>query len=128
MIMKTLSKSEILAARDLESQVVEVPEWGGAVRVRVMSGLARDEFYARQAEGKLPYSQFCASVLVATLIDDAGNALFEEADIAALRGKSQAAMDRVLAVALKLNGLAANAVEEAAKNSAGDQTAATGSA
>ena len=33
--MNLLSKTAILAAQDLQTEDVEVPEWGGAVRVRV---------------------------------------------------------------------------------------------
>ncbi len=35
--VKILSLSDILAAPDLEERTVEIPEWGGAVRVRALS-------------------------------------------------------------------------------------------
>ncbi|WP_284459685.1 hypothetical protein [Cupriavidus campinensis] len=115
--MAILSKAAILGAADLKTEDVEVPEWGGSVRVAVMSGLARDNWISRQGDGKVPYSVFTARVLVSTVVDEDGQPVFDEADIETLRGKNQAAMDRVLAVALRLNGLAASAVEEAEKNS-----------
>jgi len=125
--MGMLTKAAILAAVDLETKDVEVPEWGGTVRVAMMSGKARDEFFARQGEGKVPYSQFSASVLVATVVGEDGAALFEDADIEALRAKSLAAMERVLAVSLKLNGIGANATEEAEKNSGAAPSGDSGS-
>ncbi len=35
--MTLISKTAILAAQDLQTEDVEVPEWGGAVRVRVVA-------------------------------------------------------------------------------------------
>ncbi|KAI3591656.1 hypothetical protein D9X30_3481 [Cupriavidus sp. U2] len=126
--MPILSKKAILEAADLETKDVEVPEWGGSVRVAVMSGRDRDEYYARQGEGKLPYSLFSASILVATVVDEDGKPLFTAEDIDPLRAKSQAAMDRVLAVALKINGLGPGAIEEAEKNSDAAPSGDSGSA
>ncbi|WP_205752947.1 hypothetical protein [Cupriavidus oxalaticus] len=125
--MTILSKAAILAAVDLTTEDIEVPEWGGTVRVAMMSGKARDDFFGRQGEGKVPYSQFSASVVVATVVDEAGQPLFDEADIEALRAKSQAAMDRVLAVSLRLNGIGQNATAEAEKNSGAAPSGDSGS-
>lgn len=126
--MSILSKAMILAAVDLKTQDIEVPEWGGTVRVAAMSGKARDEFYAQQGDGKVAYSLFSARVLVATVVGEDGQPLFEEADIELLRAKSQAAMDRVLAVALRLNGLGPAAIEDAEKNSGAALSGDSGSA
>ena len=126
--MALLSKAAILGAVDLKTEDVEVPEWGGTVRVVMMSGKTRDEFFGRQGEDKVPYSQFAASVLVATVIDEDGKTVFEEGDVESLRAKSQAAMDRVLAVSLRLNGIGPNAAEAAEKNSGAAPSGDSGSA
>ena len=42
--MTLLSKTAILCANDLKTEDVDVPEWGGAVRVRSFTGRARDAF------------------------------------------------------------------------------------
>ena len=47
--MSLLSKEAILAAQDLPSEDVEVPEWGGTVRVRGLDGKGRDEYFMSQA-------------------------------------------------------------------------------
>jgi len=39
-----LDKSTILAAKDLRTTDIEVPEWGGTVRVKAMSGREREQF------------------------------------------------------------------------------------
>ena len=42
--MNILSKEAILAADDLPREIVSVPEWGGQVCVRTMTGTDRDAF------------------------------------------------------------------------------------
>lgn len=125
--MTLLSKAAILGALDLKTEDVEVAEWGGTVRVAMMSGKARDEFFARQGEGGLPISQFSATVLVATIVDEHGKTVFDESDIDALRAKSPDALDRVLTVAMRLNGIGPKATEEAEKNSGAAPSGDSGS-
>ena len=50
--MTLLSKTAILAAQDLQTEDVEVPEWGGAVRVRSFTGRERDVFEAGMIRGE----------------------------------------------------------------------------
>ena len=49
--MTLLSKTAILAENDLKSEDIEVPEWGGAVRVRSFTGRERDTFEASTVRG-----------------------------------------------------------------------------
>ena len=44
--MTYLSRDTILQREDIKTEDVEVPEWGGTVRVRGMSGVERDAFEA----------------------------------------------------------------------------------
>lgn len=125
--MTILSKAAILAAIDLQTEDVPVPEWSGTVRVAVMSGKARDDFFARQGEGGLPYSQFAAMVLVATIVDENGALMFDASDIEALRAKSPAATERVFSVAMRINGIGPKAAEDAEKNSGAAQSGDSGS-
>jgi len=115
--MTILSKDAILGARDIQTEDVDVPEWGGTVRVAVMSGLARDNFIAMQEGGKQKYSEFQARIIVVTAVDEAGQPLFTVEDIDALRAKSKAVLDRLTDVAVRINKMDVQAVEEAGKNS-----------
>lgn len=124
--MPILSKASILAA-SLKHEDVPVPEWGGDVRVAMMSGAARDRFMALQGEGKTPFSVFQARVLVSCVIDEDGNLLFSEDDVEALRTRSKDALDRVYEAAMRLNKLGVEAVEEEVKNSDAAQSGGTGS-
>jgi hypothetical protein len=118
----TLSKDEILEAQDLKTETVPVPEWGGSVNVRMMNGLDRDAFEAglvivgEDGSRKPNYRGMRARLVALTIVDDAGNRLFEDEDVERLSLKSAAALERVAAVAQRLNGLGAKAEEEAEKN------------
>lgn len=129
--MTLLTKSSILGASDLKHEDVHVPQWGGTVRVRSMTGMERDEF--RTALGQMnngagvPVGQFAAVLLAACIVDEAGERLFSAEDVAALQRKSAASLDAPAAVAMRLNGLGAGAVEAAVKNYASGQSVDSGS-
>ena len=131
--MSLLSKTAILAAQDLQTEDVEVPEWGGAVRVRSFTGRERDAFEASMVRGdgrdrRVDLTNMRARLVGLTVIDESGQRLFtdEEADL--LGAKSGAALDRVFAVAQKLNGLSGADVDELSKNSSGVPSAVSISA
>ncbi len=117
-----LSKDQILEADDLQNQEVDVPEWGGSVYVRSMTGADRDAFEASMVTvnpdgSRTPDMRNLRAKLVAlTLVDEAGNRLFEVADIPRLALKSAAALERVFEAAQRLNGLGVKAEEDAVKN------------
>lgn len=125
--MTMLSKEAILSAHDIRTEDVAIPEWGGNVRIAVMSGLARDKFVELQGDGKSAFSEFQARLLVSTVVDGSGLPLFADADIEALRGKSKAVLDRLMAVAMRINSLGPDAAEEAEKNSDAALSGASGS-
>lgn len=112
-----LTREQILAADDLKSEVVPVPEWGGEVRVGMMSGARRDAFEdSLRTDGALDLSNRRAKLVAAALIDEQGNALFTSADIEALGRKSMAALDRVTGIAQRLNKLGDAELEQATGN------------
>ena len=122
--MSLLSKTAILAAQDLQTEELEVPEWGGAVRVRSFTGRERDAFEASMVRGdgrdrKVDLTNMRARLVGLTVIDEAGQRLFTDEEVDLLGAKSGAALDRVFAIAQKLNGLSGADVEELSKNSSG---------
>ena len=131
--MSLLSKTAILAAQDLQTEDVEVPEWGGAVRVRSFTGRERDAFEASMVRGdgrdrKVDLTNMRARLVGLTVIDETGQRLFTDDEVDLLGAKSGAALDRVFAVAQKLNGLSGADVEELSKNSSGVPSAVSISA
>ena len=131
--MTLLYKTAILAAQDLQTEDVEVPEWGGAVRVRSFTGRERDAFEASMVRGegrdrKVDLTNMRARLVGLTVIDETGQRLFTDDEVDLLGAKSGAALDRVFAVAQKLNGLSGADVEELSKNSSGVPSAVSTSA
>ena len=113
-----LSREQILAAQDLASEEVSVPEWGGAVRVRMMTGAERDALGASLlgADKKVDMSQYRIRLLAACLVDESGQPLFGPDEVGLLGAKSGVALDRVYRVAERLNDVGAGAVEAAQGN------------
>ena len=131
--MTLLSKTAILTAIDLQTEDVEVPEWGGAVRVRSFTGRERDAFEASMVRGegrdrKVDLTNMRARLVGLTVIDETGQRLFTDDEVDLLGAKSGAALDRVFAIAQKLNGLSGADVEELSKNSNGVPSAVSTSA
>lgn len=121
---QTLTKAEIQSASDIKTELVDVPEWGGAVAVRELTGTERDAFEAslvrtlpdgrREADLSNMRAKLCAHCIVDGIT---GDRLFGDDEIASLGNKSAAALDRVFKAAQRINGMGAEAVEKAEKNS-----------
>ena len=120
--MPLLTRDQILAAQDLKTEEVKVPEWGGSVRVRSLDGAERDEFEqqmleTRGANTRVNMRNSRARLVAASVVDEQGKTLFTPADVEKLGGKSAKALNRVFEVAQRLSGLTREDVEELAKNS-----------
>lgn len=128
--MKLLKRSEVLDAPDLKHEDVPVPEWGGSVRVRMLTGAERDEFrkMAAQYEDGIPPVRFASSLLALSCIDEDGERMFTLDDVDALEAKSAGSIDVPAAVAMRLSGFGAKAMADAEKNSVSDQSEDSGSA
>lgn len=125
--LKILTQDLIFAARDLKTETVPVPAWGGAVIVSEMSGAAREAFLekfnadrmANSAAGRPNSdSEFQARTLVASVVNEDGSPLFTDPDaVKKLMEKQTEALVTVLSVAMRINGFGAQAVAAAEKNS-----------
>lgn len=102
-----LNRSQILASWDLKTDEVKVPEWGGTVFVRTMTGTQRDELEVRLKDNK---SNVRAYVAARTVCDEVGDLIFSDKDIPELGKKSGAALDRIFEAAIKLNKISSGDV------------------
>lgn len=116
----------ILDTQDMKFEIVAVPEWGGNVRIRTMSGEERDAFESSIAgEGKKMNTQnIRAKLVMLTVVNAAGDRIFTKEQIEALGKKSAAALNRVYEASAKLSAITKQDVEELAKNSEDGQPAA----
>lgn len=116
-VYMSLTRDAILKADDIISEEVQVPEWGGTVFVRGLTGRQRDEFessvFEMRGKKMVPnIANLRAKLTVRCCVDEDGKRLFTDADADKIGEKSAAAIDRIYAVAAKLSGLSEEDVEE----------------
>lgn len=99
---KYLTAEEILAADDLQTVEVDVPEWGGTVRLRSLTGQDAVSFAEQIKDNK---KNSGIKVVARCAVKEDGTPLFTEEQVEALTTKNQKALIRVQREALKLLGL-----------------------
>ena len=109
-----LSRDAILALKGGRYEDVDVRGLGGTVRVAAVSAGARDAFELslQDMPEKERRKDFRARLLVMSCIDDDGKPLFGPDDIPALSALEAAAVDPVIEVAMRLNGIGQRDREE----------------
>lgn len=116
----SLNRDDILKVKDIEIEEVEVPEWGGSVFVKGMTGTERDAFESSivQQRGKsasVNMINIRAKLASLTICDEEGERLFTDKDVKELGKKSAAALQRVFDVAQKLSGISSDDIDELAE-------------
>lgn len=117
-----LSREAILEAKDRDTVEVDCPEWGGTVLVRGMTGRERDAFETSMVEQRgrgaptQNLSNVRAKLVARCVVDDDGERLFTDADVAALGDKSAAPVDRIFEVASRLSGIGDQDMKEMARD------------
>jgi hypothetical protein len=112
--MGTLREA-ILAAEDLPQEMVETPEWGPEVKnvwVRGLTGAERDAYeQGLLAPGrgsvrvKDRVDNLRAAFCVRIILDENGERVFTDNDVAALGAKSGAVLDRIWDKGRELSGM-----------------------
>ncbi|MFD5724653.1 hypothetical protein ACFWMT_00940 [Streptomyces sp. NPDC058368] len=130
--MALLSKDQITAADDRAFEDVDVPEWGGTVRVLGMSGTERNAYQSSLVvigtNGKpqrVNLTDQLAKLVGKCLVGEDFERLFTDKEVAALGRKNGAVLDRLADVAKRLSGLDEKAVEDAAGNSGAARSGAS---
>lgn len=118
-----LTRDEILAKDDLQSELVTVPEWGGTqFLVRGLTGSERDDYEASCVKGRGRKTEVnlrnarAKLVVLATYTPDGLSRFFQEDDAEQLGKKNAAALQRLFEPAARLSGLTDEDLEELAKN------------
>lgn len=122
--MALLNKDAILGADDRKSEDVDVPEWGGTVRLVGLSGAERDAYEASlvvlgpkgNAIGR-NFVNMRARLVAKCLVDEDGDRLFTDSEIKDLGTKSGAVIDRLFDKAKAMSGINDDAVAVKAGNS-----------
>lgn len=116
--MKLLNRSQALTHPDMECETVDVPEWGGSIRLRVFAGFQRDRWTASLygADGKLNVENIQARLIALCAVDEHGRPMFSgERDISELSRRSAVVLDRLFEVAVRINKLGPKDVDELKK-------------
>lgn len=119
---KLLTRSAILEADDIASEIVPIPEWKGEVRVKGLSSTERDAFELSMLENpgtkkqKPRLDNIRAKLAALTVVDEEGKPLFTQRDIELLGKKNGGALDRIYSAAQRLSKISDADVEELAGN------------
>jgi hypothetical protein len=117
-------KDQILAAQDLPTEQVLVPEWDVTVTVRGLSARERDDYFMSQTvirDGQVvgqDTTNTTAKLLIRCIRGDDGEPVFGPEHVELLGQKSAAALDRLFKVASRLSGLAEEDKKDLGKDSA----------
>jgi hypothetical protein len=122
--MGYLTRDQILGADDLQRVEVEVPEWGGTLLVRALTGAERGQLEAsalqQQGQGVAFVPQSVetvrARVVAMAAIDEEGKRLFSTRDVVALGEKSGRALEKVFDIVSEISGISQGAVAELTAN------------
>ena len=116
-------RESILEAKDIDSEVVTVPEWGDVViELRGMTAGERANISEKSVteSGGLNVTLFWPTLLVNTCYDpDTGERVFEESDIEVLLGKAATVVERLATDAMRLSGMSSDSESQAGKDSSG---------
>lgn len=123
--MGALNKDALLAAakQSLPIEQVDVPELGGSVYVRGMSGKERDDWEKSLLVGKgkrreVNTANVRAKLVAKTACDEHGVQLFSDADADALGNLRADVLNRLYEKASRLSGVSEADVDELGKPSA----------
>jgi hypothetical protein len=116
-----LSVDQILSAPDRDAKLVEVPQWGGAVKIVPLSkGLqraVREKSKKWEIKDGRRVHELDADAFERNLwLESVAEPKFTEAQYDALKDKNFAAQEVVLREILAINGMAEGAVREAQKS------------
>jgi len=123
--LEDLTFAQIIEADDIEMRRVPVPEWGGAIYMKSMTGQDRDNYIglvqARMVgsgdDRKISdYSGLSSHLLQKCMAKKDGSPLFSPAQVRDLQKKNSGVLNRLQTIAQEMNGLTDEEVEKYAGN------------
>ena len=126
--MKKLSKDDIFKADDLPTKDMDIPEWGGTLTIRTLTGAERDEWESAFVnQDKIDIRGLKARLVQLTTMNGDGQQMFTKADLRKINSKSASVIDRIFQVSQRLSGLTKEDAEELVGNSGTAPTVSSGS-
>lgn len=118
-----LTRDQVKSTTDkMVIEFVDVPEWGGTIGVRGITGKERDAYESSMLKGQGRKQRVVTDNVRAKLVslsacDAEGKQIFDPKDAEWLGSKSAAALQRVYEVAARLSRITDEDIEELVKNS-----------
>ena len=117
----SLTRDEILNnPPPLPEVKLDVPEWGGQVRIRTMKAKDRAQLEHMATQRKDDYRGLKERLVIMTVLNGDGGLMFTEADFTALGEQSSKVIDRIASVAMELNGMTDKDAEDLVGNLSSD--------
>ena len=129
--MTLLGRDAITSANDRREEVVEVPEWGGSVRVLTIVGQDRVTFERacrNHAKGELTSTELAARASALGIVDQDGRRIFADGEESILVAKNPAVLSRVLDAVFRVSHVGQAEVDEELGESSGDPTSGSDTA
>lgn len=116
---KILSKADIFSAQDCTIKDVDMPQWGGFIRIKKMSLLEQislSEVLAKSASGKTDENaDVMVDFIIASVVDEAGNLIFTREDAQNIKKRSAVSIVKLFEAIQKFNSVEIG-VEESTGN------------
>jgi hypothetical protein len=111
-----MTREQILASTTIQSEAVDVPKWGGTVYLKTLNSAQRVEFFGLVEPIKDNPTKVGMLLVVHCLFDDQGHRILQPEDAdSLLENQSGELMNRLCAIANRLNGIGDGAAEKAEK-------------
>lgn len=118
-------REKILAAQDIPSEKVNIPEWGVELLVKGMSAGERITLMQNAYDQNTQQVNMAAvypDIVVGCVFDpETDEPIFSSADKSALMSKSSAAIETIAAVGLRLSGIGSDEADALGKDSSQSQ-------
>lgn len=113
--MALLNRKQFIDADDIKYCEVELPELGGSVRIRSMSG--KDEIEFEDVKKNKEATEWIFWAIARYCVDENNQQMFTEDDVEAIKEKSSSSIKKLFDAILDLNTINDSKVEAEAKNS-----------
>ena len=115
-----LTKEQVLQADDIVTEAVPVPEWGGEVQIKALTGSQLDRFEqemtkSRDKDGII--DNLRARWAAKCMVGEDGKTMFGIEEIVLLGKKSGRVLDRIFDACMRINGKDEKYIKELEKNS-----------
>jgi len=113
--MAFLTLDEIKGVDDITKRTIEVPEWGGDVCVKSMSGRLRNNL-EQKISSNAPHGDVKMLIVTNCCIKEDGSRLFSDSDKKWLLEKASKPLETIFEAVCKMSGIGLDAAEEAEGN------------